>query len=1132
MTEREYTVISDKRDWDNNINYAIMYYWENGVRKIEQKEIIYNYFYALPGVNWDHSKFRVLKGFTNVYGNQVNKIIPKENLSIDQYKEIKAEHEGQLCESDVRAVDRFLWEEKPKFSKHIRTWYLDIEILRNKDGQYSSVDEATNKVTAITLYDNVLRKYYVLLLTDDVEKRTKTEIGDRIIYKFRDERNLLDAFIQLVEKLDPDCFTGWNVMGFDMPYLLYRMDNLNIEYRRISPLFNVKFGRRGGNFTSYVTYSVYIKGRVIMDLMDISKLFWLGTDVGYSLEAQSRKYLNDGKIKIGDIDKAYREDFERFVEYNVKDVTLCIDLDKENKLISNMQSFQDVISINLNETPVAGRTINSYIKQHTNIILDNSHPKPVERIPGGYVVPTAKGIYDNVIKFDFASHYPSFIRTYNVSPDTVVHDPTEEEKKNLIHFYCWYEWGDEKSGSSGAVVMLNPTEAEKKRLEYFEVYFRKDKRGIITKIVDELTDMRLKYKKEKNTSLSTVYKRMINCFSGDHDVLTPNGIKNIKDFKIGDDIYTLNPDTQEAELDKVKRVYEYDYKGEMYEFKNRGVDFFVTPNHRIYHKIHYNCKDFGNIKYKEAKDIFKQGLFNLPDNVKMPDTNYTGKIDLVKFWNKTDLDCNNYFIRIGNSIKKIPRYYNSDHFLKFLGWFISEGSLQHIKISNSYVVTINQSRKINPDKCRELEKLLDMMGLEWKIYDDNKTYKITSEFLYKFLEKYCGKGSYNKKIPKWCFDFSNHDLRELYKSLMLGDGDKTGFRYTTKSEQLANDFLYLCLRIGKVAKMYKQQPCNTYRIRIRDNPVCSISRRDKTIIPYDGKVYCIECEKNHIIMVGRNNKLRWCGQSVYGQFIYKYSRFFNNSCGKVITLGCQTLTKGVIDLIGYRNIAEVLMGDTDSFCAKMFKGHDTKELLETMELIFENCCKKYNLSTETNYSKLELEDEIDKMILFGVKKKYVEKIGEEQKVIGLELIRKDFPLALKEFQQKSIDYIFDNHRPTLTGLREIKRDIQDKIRTKIMLKEYEYFAMPTVIRKHIDEYVTETAEKKSLRNSGLKISINETFFILPCVGNNDLAFKSIEDLKKLSYKPDYDRIVGKVFGNVGIWESLFIKQAKLGDFDG
>jgi len=38
---RQYTVVTDKRDWENKVVYAIMFYWENGERKFEQKEIPY-----------------------------------------------------------------------------------------------------------------------------------------------------------------------------------------------------------------------------------------------------------------------------------------------------------------------------------------------------------------------------------------------------------------------------------------------------------------------------------------------------------------------------------------------------------------------------------------------------------------------------------------------------------------------------------------------------------------------------------------------------------------------------------------------------------------------------------------------------------------------------------------------------------------------------------------------------------------------------------------------------------------------------------------------------------------------------------------------------------------------------------
>jgi DNA polymerase elongation subunit (family B) len=175
-----------------------------------------------------------------------------------------------------------------------------------------------------------------------------------------------------------------------------------------------------------------------------------------------------------------------------------------------MQDFQDIISINLDETPVAGRVINSYIKQHTNIILGNSANAEYFKLPGGYVHGVVSGIYKDIKKYDFASHYPSIIRTYNISPDTIVYNPTEEEKKDLIHFECYYEWKKD----AGAVILLGKEIEQSDNKEHFEVWFRKDKRGEITNITDELTERRLKYKSEGEVSKATVLKRIINSIYG------------------------------------------------------------------------------------------------------------------------------------------------------------------------------------------------------------------------------------------------------------------------------------------------------------------------------------------------------------------------------------------------------------------------------------------------------------------------------------------------------------------------------------------------------------------------------------------------------------------------------------------
>lgn len=770
MDNKEYTCISFKREKNMDV-YAICYYWEDGKRKFDRIEITQRYFYADPDVELDKDKYRVIKGFTNVDGKVVNKIIPLDKLTPDDYKFLQSEYKGKVYETDVKAIDRWLWDVKPKFSQNIRKWYIDIETLRDVNGQYSPPDLAENPIASITIFDSVTSKYYVLLLNKDDNK--KIDVDDKKIYMFKEERIMISGFIKLVKSLDPDIFTGWNVIGYDLPYIINRARNLGLDINDLSPLYSVMLNIK--NFKGRINFNANIKGRCIIDLIEIARQFWLGTDVGYSLDAISKKYLNQCKIEIGDIDKAYRENFWKFVEYNIKDVQLCIDLDNKLNLIKDMQELQKIISINIDETIIAGRIINYYIKQHTPIVLNDAYTKDPFELPGGYVHPVSKGIYKNVKKFDFASHYPSVIRSYNISTDTVVYNPKEEDKKNLIHFKCKYQKVNEKGTSGWQLVM--PGDKLGEDVKDFEVWFKKE-RGIITKITDELTDERFKQKYAGNKSRSTVLKRMIN--------------------------------------------------------------------------------------------------------------------------------------------------------------------------------------------------------------------------------------------------------------------------------------------------------------------------------------------------------------SIYGQYGYKNSRFFNKECAMSITLICQWLSRNIINLVESRKIGKIIMGDTDSMAIELYKDKTEADVAGCVQEVFDKSQKDHNI--DRVYSNLELEATIDKMILFGVKKKYAQLIKGKVKIQGLELIRKDFPEALKEFQKEMIDTIFDKDTIGLSDVRNIRRDIELRIRSNMNKKNHIYYAIPTVIRKPISEYATETAEKKALRNSKLNISVNEDFYILPCIGENDLAFKSVDELDKFNYQPDYQRIVDKIFSNINIFEELFIKQSSLLEF--
>ena len=105
-----------------------------------------------------------------------------------------------------------------------------------------------------------------------------------------------------------------------------------------------------------------------------------------------------------------------------------------------------------------------------------------------------------------------------------------------------------------------------------------------------------------------VDKIIANCFTGDTDFVTTNGICNIKDAKIGDSVYNINPATNKVEIDKIIDVQEYDYDDYIYNFSNtQGLDLSVTKDH----KFLVNSNTENNL-WKTAEDVYNKSIFKIP----------------------------------------------------------------------------------------------------------------------------------------------------------------------------------------------------------------------------------------------------------------------------------------------------------------------------------------------------------------------------------------------------------------------------------------------------------------------------------------------------------------------------------------
>ena len=220
-------------------------------------------------------------------------------------------------------------------------------------------------------------------------------------------------------------------------------------------------------------------------------------------------------------------------------------------------------------------------------------------------------------------------------------------------------------------------------------------------------------------------------------------------------------------------------------------------------------------------------------------------------------------IRKSNKEKHIPMKL----WVKFLGWFLSEGSVFSKTTTNYgkkvrfYRVSLSQKDEKN---CKEIIQICKKMGFEpyrFKNKQGTSDINISSKQLYEHMKIF----NKNKYIPKHIKSLEKKHLEMLFETLMKGDGDKNGGRFSTKYKKFADDFQELLLKIGKAGRIYMEETRGfiIYRIKIAKNkaPVIGDNYKKKVqhkIIKYNNYVYDVSVP-NHIIFVRRNGFACWSG---------------------------------------------------------------------------------------------------------------------------------------------------------------------------------------------------------------------------------------------------------------------------------
>ena len=409
-------------------NVILERYIEDGVQK--QREVPYMPTLYTHSVKQSHLK--TIKGEV---------VEPKMFNSIKEARNYIQEY-GKLSNKPIYGMQQFAYAfineeyEKREFDVNQLTVF-NFDIETKSDEGFPNISEADKEILSIAVR---CRGESTILGLGEYKPS-----GDDRYVKCASETDLLIKFVDLWVHYNPEIVTGWNIELFDIPYTLNRIrkrvsqdqvERLSpwgiVRERTIPTAQNQALGRDAPPNAKEIV------GVTIFDYMNLYKKFTYTQQESYALDYIGNAELGEKKLdysEYGSLNELYKQDYQKFLDYNIKDVMLVERLDDKMKLIEQACTIAYDAGVNLVDSLTSVRMwdviIHNYLMSK-NLVVP---PKVIEdkafQVEGAYVKDPQAGMHKWVVSFDLNSLYPHLIMQYNISPETYVRDigqrPTADE---------------------------------------------------------------------------------------------------------------------------------------------------------------------------------------------------------------------------------------------------------------------------------------------------------------------------------------------------------------------------------------------------------------------------------------------------------------------------------------------------------------------------------------------------------------------------------------------------------------------------------------------------------------------------------------------------------------------------------
>jgi len=369
--------------------------------------------------------------------------------------------------------------EEIKFNRDdVSVTSFDIEV--QSDEGFPEPEYANYPITAITSKNNKENVYRTWGCGD-------YNPAENVLYtKCQNEAALLHKFLDYWKQNYPDIVTGWNSISFDMVYVINRLRKIYGEdkVKELSPWGHVNEDK-GTDYYGKEAITYEILGVTQLDYKEIFRKFTyntLGEQESYTLNNIAHVVLGEGKISYEEQDSLfalYKNDFQKFIEYNIKDVELIDRFEESLGLITLTLTMAYRGGVNYRDALGTTKIWDNIIYRMLNknkVVCPPKEEKSKSSFVGGYVKEPQVGSHEWVVSFDLNSLYPNIIVQNNMSPETVVDGLVNTSLEHMLR----------KQTEIDTAYATAPNGAR----------FKKNRQGVIPFVIQNYYEERVDIKKE------------------------------------------------------------------------------------------------------------------------------------------------------------------------------------------------------------------------------------------------------------------------------------------------------------------------------------------------------------------------------------------------------------------------------------------------------------------------------------------------------------------------------------------------------------------------------------------------------------------------------------------------------------